>query len=138
MPSDFERAKLSAPDFDISPERAYESYQDLMDKEESFPAEERVDSISITTPNHTHFPIAKAAIEADFNVFCNKPMTLNLEQADELVSLVDQSGVVFTLNHNYTGTPLVRQPREMVLNGEIGEINAVRGMYLPRLAPYPN
>ena len=77
-----------------------------------------------------HFPIVKAAIEAGFHVVCDKPMTLDLEQAVQQASLVDQSGIVFILTHNYTGTPLVRQARNMVSSGEIGEINAVHGMYL--------
>jgi predicted dehydrogenase len=77
-----------------------------------------------------HFPVAKAAVGAGLNVVCDKPMTLDLAQAEELVTLVDQSDVVFALTHNYTGYPLVRQAREMILGGELGEINAIRAQYI--------
>ena len=71
----------------------------------------RVDFISIATPNHTHFPIAKAALEAGFNVICDKPMTFDFSQAKELVAAVEKTGAVFAVTHNYTGYPLVRQAR---------------------------
>src|SRR5437870_6350242 len=73
LSSDPARAKASAPDYDIAPDRAYGSYQDLIDTEKKLPADKRIDFISITTPNHMHFPVAKAALEAGFNVVCDKP-----------------------------------------------------------------
>jgi predicted dehydrogenase len=128
LSSDPARAKASAPDYDIPAERAYGSYTELLAAEAKRP--DKVDFVSITTPNHMHFPIAKAAIEAGFNVICDKPMTFDLAQAEELAALVKQSGVVFALTHNYTGHPLVRQARDMILNGELGEINAIRAFYI--------
>lgn len=128
LSSDPARAKASAPDYDIPPERAYGSYTELLAAEAKRP--DKVDFVSITTPNHMHFPIAKAAIEAGFNVVCDKPMTFDLAQAEELAALVKKSGVVFALTHNYTGHPLVRQARDMILNGELGEINAIRAFYI--------
>src|SRR5207248_5140237 len=98
--------------------------------ESKLPAPERIDFVSIATPNHTHFDIAKAFAQAGFNVMCDKPMTLDLAQAEELAKIVRQSGVVFALTHNYTGYPLVRQARDMVRAGELGEINAVRACYV--------
>ena len=89
-----------------------------------------MDFISVATPNHTHFPIAKAALEAGFNVICDKPMTFDLAQAEELQSLVEKSGAVFALTHNYTGYPLVRQARQMIKDGELGEIKAIRSNYI--------
>ena len=130
LSSNPERAKASAPDYAISAERAYGSYQELLATEQELPADQRIDFVSIATPNHTHFPIAKAAIEAGFHVFCDKPMTLDLDEAEQLAELVEQSNRVFVLTHNYTGNPLVRQAREMILGGEIGEINAIRVSYL--------
>lgn len=130
LSSNPERAKASAPDYDIPPERAYTSYQELIDSELKLPAEERVDFISVATPNHTHFEIASAAVAAGFNVICDKPMTFDLEQAEKLLAAVEGSDVVFGLTHNYTGYPLVRQAREMILGGELGEINAVRACYI--------
>jgi predicted dehydrogenase len=130
LSSDPAKAKASAPDYDIPPARAYGSYSQMLEAEMKLPADERIDFVTIATPNHTHFPIAKAALDAGFNVVCDKPLTLNLEQAEQLAGIVDESGAVFALTHNYTGYPLVRQAREMILSGELGEINAVRASYL--------
>jgi predicted dehydrogenase len=130
LSSNPEKAKASAADYDIAPERAYGSYQELLDSELKRPAHDRIDFLSIATPNHTHFEIAKAAVESGFNVICDKPMTFDLKQAEELAQAVDKSGVVFAVSHNYTGYPLVRQAREMILSGELGEINAIRSNYI--------
>lgn len=130
LSSDPAKAKASAPDYDISPERAYGSFQELLDKEKALPADQRIDFVSVATPNHTHFAIAKGAAEAGFNVMCDKPMTFDLAQAEELAKVVEKTGVVFAVTHNYTGNPLVRQAREMILAGELGEIQAVRSFYI--------
>lgn len=130
LSSDPAKAKSSAPDYDIPADRAYTSYRELIDSETRLPADRRVDFISVATPNHTHYEIARAAVEAGFNVVCDKPLTFDLKQAEELAAAVDRSGVVFAVTHNYTGYPLVRQAREMVLSGELGEINAVRSNYI--------
>ncbi|HMC65970.1 MAG TPA: Gfo/Idh/MocA family oxidoreductase, partial [Gemmataceae bacterium] len=130
LSSDPAKAKASAPDYDIKPERAYGSYQELIAAESKLPASERTDFVSIATPNHTHFDIAKAAAEAGFNIICDKPMTYDLAQAEALAKIVDKTGVVFAVTHNYTGYPLVRQARDMVLSGELGQINATRAVYL--------
>src|SRR6266404_4627201 len=121
LSSDPARAKASAPDYDIKPDRAYGSYQEMVAAESKLPASERIDFVSVATPNHTHFEIAKAFVQAGFNVMCDKPMTLDLAQAEELAKLVHQSGVVFAVTHNFTGYPLVRQARDMVRSGELGE-----------------
>lgn len=125
-----DRSKASAGDYDVSEDRAYGSYEEMFEKEAAKPEGERIDFVSITTPNHVHFEVAKAAIEAGLNVVCDKPMTFDLAQAEELAKLVDNSDVVFALTHNYTGYPLVRQAREMIQNGELGEIQAIRSNYI--------
>ena len=130
LSSDPERAKASAADYDIAPQRAYGSYREMIEQEAKLPEGERIDFVSVTTPNHTHFEIAKAAVEAGFNVVCDKPLTFDLAQAEELAQLVAQKGVVFAVTHNYTGYPLVRQARDMVRAGELGEIQAVRAFYI--------
>jgi len=130
LSSNPEKARASAPDYDIKPERAYTSIGELVQKEKALPAEKRVDFVSVATPNHTHFEIAKAAVDAGFNVMCDKPMTFDLAQAEALAEAVDKSGVVFAVTHNYTGYPLVRQAREMIAAGELGEINAIRSNYI--------
>jgi predicted dehydrogenase len=130
LSSDPAKAKASAPSYDIKPERAYGSYKELFEKEKALGADKRIDFVSIATPNHTHFEIAKGAVEAGFNVMCDKPMTFDLKQAEDLLKLVEKSGVVFAVTHNYTGNPLVRQAREMIQAGELGEIQAIRSFYI--------
>ena len=107
LSSNPERAKASAPEYDISDDRAYTSYTELLESEKALPEDQRIDFVSVATPNHTHFEIAKAAVEAGFNVICDKPMTFDLAQAEELAASVDNSDVVFAVSHNYTGYLLV-------------------------------
>lgn len=130
LSSNPQRAKQSAPDYDIDDSRAYGSYEEMFEAESKLPDDTRIDFVSITTPNHTHFEIAKAAVEAGFNVICDKPMTFDLAQAEELLKTVEESDVVFAVSHNYTGYPLIRQAREMILSGQLGEIQAVRAQYI--------
>ncbi|MEI6255665.1 MAG: Gfo/Idh/MocA family oxidoreductase [Planctomycetota bacterium] len=130
LSSDPERSKASAADYDIDLSRAYGSYQEMFDRERALPSDKRIDFVTIATPNHMHFPVAKAAVEAGFNVVCDKPLTLTLKEAEDLAEIVKRSNVVFAVTHNYTGYPLVRQAREMVLSGELGEIQAIRAEYI--------
>lgn len=130
LSSNPEKAKASAPDYDIPAARAYTSIQELVQKEKALPADQRIDFVSVATPNHTHYEIAKAAAEGGFNVICDKPLTFDLKQAEDLAAVVDKTGVVFAVTHNYTGYPLVRQARQMIASGELGEINAIRACYI--------
>ena len=130
LSSNPEKAKASAPAYDIKPDRAYGSIQELVEKESKLPADQRIDFVTVATPNHTHVPIAKTALEAGINVICDKPMTFDLAQAEQLAEIVTKSGAVFAVTHNYTGYPLVRMARQMILAGELGEIQAVRSCYI--------
>ena len=130
LSSDPEKAKASAPAYDIPADRAYGSIDELIAGELARPADERIDFVSVATPNHTHFEIAKKCVEAGFNVMCDKPMTFDMAQAEQLVAAVEASGVVFGVTHNYTGYPLGRQVREMAFAGELGEIQAIRSNYI--------
>ena len=130
LSSNPERAKKSAPSYAIPEDRAYTSIHELVEKELQRPEDDRVDFVSVATPNHTHFEIARTAAEAGFNVVCDKPMTFDYAQAEELVKVVEGTPGVFALMHNYTGYPLVRQARSMCLNGELGEVNAIRSNYI--------
>jgi len=105
--------------------RIYSSYQEMANREKSLPAEKRIDFVSITTPNHVHFPIAKVFLEAGFHVMCEKPMTISLDEAAELESLVVKTGKRFGLMHNYTGYPMVKLARDMVRQGDLGKIRKV-------------
>src|SRR5213596_2234372 len=91
LSSDPARAKASAPDYDIPADRAYGSYKEMIDAERKLPKEQRVDFVSVATPNHTHYEIAKAFAEAGFNVMCDKPMTFDFAQAEALADAVDKS-----------------------------------------------
>src|ERR1700761_8504187 len=92
LSSDPQKAKASAPDYDIPERRAYGSFRELVEGERKLPESERIDFVTVATPNHPHFEIAKAAVEAGFNVICDKPMTFDLKQAEELADVVGRSG----------------------------------------------
>jgi predicted dehydrogenase len=122
LSSDPEKAKASARDLLISEDRSYGTWQEMVDKESNLPESDRIDFVSIVTPNFMHFPIAKGFAEAGIHVICDKPMTYSLQEAKDLVDIVKNSGIVFALSHNYTGYPMVKQARHMVRTGEIGDI----------------
>ncbi|HUU29592.1 MAG TPA: Gfo/Idh/MocA family oxidoreductase [archaeon] len=105
--------------------RSYGTYREMAEKEATLAPETRMDFVSIVTPNHMHFPIAKTFLEAGFHVVCEKPMTVSLEQALELRKLVKKSGKVFVLTHTYTGYPMVKQAKAMVAAGQIGTLKKV-------------
>ena len=130
LSSDPQKTKAWAPAYGVEPDRAYDSFIELIDRESALDADQRIDFLTIATPNHLHFPIAKAAIDAGLNVVCDKPMTLDVDQAEELAGLVEVSGVVFALTHNYSGYPMVWQARELVRDGTVGEMQAIRVCYL--------
>ncbi|MBP7643551.1 MAG: Gfo/Idh/MocA family oxidoreductase [Saprospiraceae bacterium] len=123
--SDAERSKLSGDGLYIAPERVYGSYIEMIEKEKTLPLGERMDFVSIVTPNHVHFGPAKMALEYGFHVVSDKPLCFNLHEAYELKSIVDKSGLVFALTHNYTGYPMVKQARHLVSSGELGAIRKV-------------
>jgi len=128
LSSDPVKAKAAAPDYDIPADRAYGSFAEMAAAEAK--RADKIDFVAVTTPNNSHFSIAKTFAEAGFNVVCDKPMTLTLAEAEELAAVVEKTGVVFAVTHTYTGYPLVRQAREMILAGELGEINAIRSHYI--------
>src|SRR5437868_11915497 len=100
LSADPAKSKASALDYGMAPEHAYGSYKEMVEAEKKRPDSERIDFVSIATPNHTHFEIAKAFAEAGFNVLCDKPLTFDLAQAEELVKIVHRTGVVFGVTHN--------------------------------------
>jgi predicted dehydrogenase len=122
LSSDPDKAKASGRDLLISDDRSYGTWQEMAEQESKLPEGERIDFVSIVTPNVMHFPIAKGFAEAGINIVCDKPMTYTLKEATDLVDIVDQSGIIFALTHNYTGYPMVKQARHMVRGGEIGDV----------------
>lgn len=111
-------------------DRCYGSYQEMISKEKELPENIRMDFVAIVTPNHLHFSPAKMALENGFHVVCDKPMTLTLDEAHELKKIVERTGKLFALTHNYTGHPLVKQAKAMVAKGDLGKIRKVQVQYL--------
>ena len=121
-----EKSRKAGPAlYGIDPQRSYGDYEELMASEAERPAEERMDFVAIATPNHTHFPIAKAALSAGFSVMSDKPATFNLAEAKELQAIVQETGLVYGLTHNYTGYPMVKEARHLVRSGAFGDIRRV-------------
>lgn len=120
-------AKASAADLHIAPERSYGSYEEMFTAEAK--RDDGIEAVAIVTPNHMHFPVAKAALEAGINVICDKPVTRTLEEALELEQICAKSDAFFALTHNYSAYPLVRYAREMVERGDLGQIRLVQVEY---------
>ena len=120
-----EKARASARDLYVSSDRAYPTWEVMVERESALPADERIDFVSIVTPNHLHYPVARTFVEAGFNVVLDKPMAIDSAQADQLVAAVDRTGVVFAVTYNYTGYPMVKQARHMVQEGLLGQIRKV-------------
>jgi predicted dehydrogenase len=118
--SDPEKSKLSGQDFFIDPNRAYGSYEEMAKAEAA--REDGIDFVSIVVQNHLHFSVAKCFLDAGINVICDKPLTVDLQQAKELKKIVEDSGLVFALTHNYTGYPMVKEARRMIKDGELGRL----------------
>lgn len=123
--SDPKRSKLSGKDFFLPGNRCYGSYKEMITSEAALPPDERMDFVSIVTPNHMHFPPAKMALENGFHVLSDKPATFNLAEAKKLQALIKKSKLLYGLTHNYTGYPLVKEAREMVAQGKLGKIRKV-------------
>jgi predicted dehydrogenase len=125
-----EKSIESGRDLGLDAARCYGSWEEMLSGEQALPIDARIEVIVIVTPNHVHFPVAIAAIEAGFNVVCDKPMVLSNEEADTLVAVQQKSGAVFAVTYNYTGYPMVRQARAIVSSGGLGVIRKVMVEYL--------
>ena len=125
--ADPDRARASAAELHVAPDRAYADFAEMAAREPARP--DRIDAVSIVTPNHLHVAAATAFLEAGIPVICDKPLAHRLEDALALADTVRRTGLPFALTHNYTGHPLVRQARRMVANGTIGPIRVVQVEY---------
>ena len=123
--SDPQKSKKSGAAWYLEPSRVYRDYKEMAKKEAAFPADKRIDFVSVVTPNVYHFDAARTFLEAGFHVVCDKPMTMNLAEAKELKAIVGKTGKVFALTHTYTGYPMVKQARYLVRQGMLGNINKV-------------
>ena len=119
------KSKQTGRELYLKTNRTYGSYQKMIEKELQLPEGERVDFVSIVTPNNLHFPIARDFLRAGFHVICDKPMTINVKEARALRTIVKKSGKIFALTHNYTGYPMVKLARDMVKNKDLGRIRKI-------------
>lgn len=125
LSSSLEKAQASGRDLGLNDSRNHGSWQALLEDELKRPRDERIDVVSIVTPNHVHYEVARAFVDAGFHVVCDKPLVHTSAQADDLVARVAKQGTVFAVTYNYTGYPMVRQAREMVRSGAIGAVRKV-------------
>ncbi|SEL47125.1 Predicted dehydrogenase [Aquimarina amphilecti] len=125
-----EKSLISGKELGISNKRVYGNFEEMIIGETKLSEEERMDFVSIVTPNHMHFPPTKMALEHGFHVICDKPLSLTLDEAIELEKIVAASGKVFALTHNYTGYPMVKQAKTMITKGDLGTIRKINVHYL--------
>ena len=124
-----DKARASGRDLFLADDRNHGDWQGLLADELKRPAHERIDFVSIVTPNHVHFPVAQAFVEAGFHVVCDKPLVHTSSEAEALVAAVQRQGTVFGVTYNYTGYPMVRQARDMVQGGQLGTVRKVVVQY---------
>jgi predicted dehydrogenase len=123
------KSKQQGRELLLDPKRVYGTYEQMIEKELKLPEGERIDFVTITTPNNWHFPIARDFLNAGFHIMCEKPMTISAKEAKELVKLVKENRSVFGLMHNYTGYPMVKLARDMVRAGDLGKIRKIVVQY---------
>jgi predicted dehydrogenase len=109
----------------LDPERAYGSFMEMAEREAALPADERIDFVSIVTPNFTHFTIARAFLERGFHVICDKPLTVSLDEAEALCRMAADRGLVFAVTYTYAGYPMIKQARAMVRDGALGDVRKI-------------
>jgi len=127
--ADYEKSKEFASQQGINMKHCYENVETFTKGELALPAEERIEMVSIVTPNYLHYPFAKMLLENKFHVMCEKPMTMTVDEAIELESLVKKNKLTFALTHTYTGYPMVRQMRELIASGALGTIQRIDAQY---------
>ena len=120
---DAQKGKAYARSLGVTPDRAYGNWQEMLEGERG--REDRVDLVTVATPNSTHFEITKAFLEAGFHVLCEKPMTMTVEEGEEIVQVAQASGKICAVNYCYSAYPMVREMRQMVATGEVGKVRLV-------------
>ncbi|MEL6168653.1 MAG: Gfo/Idh/MocA family oxidoreductase [Pseudomonadota bacterium] len=118
-----EKGKAYAQSLGVAPDRAYADWREMLAGERG--REDRIDLVTVATPNATHFEITKAFLEAGFHVLCEKPMTMTVEEGEEITRLADATGRICAVNYCYSAYPMARQMRAMVANGDLGKIRLV-------------
>ncbi len=120
--SDPKKSLITGAKYFLPPERVYDTYQEMISEEAKLPEGVRMDFVCIVTPNHLHFEPAKLAMENGFHVVCDKPLTLDSDEAEVLVRIKNETGLLFALTHTYTGYPMVKEARKLIQDGELGKI----------------
>ncbi|MCK7615062.1 Gfo/Idh/MocA family protein [Roseibium sediminicola] len=127
LDADPERGKAFAIDLGIAPERAYGSWQEMLEEERD--RSDRPDLVTVATPNATHYEITSAFLTAGFDVLCEKPLTMTTQEAERIVAITRETGRVCAVNYGYSGYPLVRQMRAMVAAGDLGRIRLIKAEF---------
>jgi predicted dehydrogenase len=127
LSSDKTRARISGEELGLAPDRIYSDFREMAKREAK--RNDGIEAVSIVTPNHLHFPVSKAFMEAGIHVICDKPLVHTSREAKALIELEKKTGLIFALTHNYSGYPMIRQAREMVEAGALGEIRVVQSEY---------
>jgi predicted dehydrogenase len=128
LSSDPARARASGAELGLREDRSYGTFEEMARREARL--KDGIEAVAIVTPNHMHFPVARAFLRRGIHVICDKPLTATLKDARKLAQLAQRSGVVFVLTHNYTGYPMIRQARGMVAAGELGGLRLIHAEYL--------
>ena len=128
LSSDPDRARASGEELGLREDRIYGTYEEMAKREARL--KDGIEAVAIVTPNHMHFPVAKAFLQRGIHVICDKPLTATLREAKKLAELAQKSGKVFALTHNYTGYPMIRQAREMVAAGALGDLRLIHAEYV--------
>ena len=127
LSSDETRARISGEELGLAPDRIYSDFREMAKREAQ--RNDGIEAVSIVTPNHLHFPVSKAFMEAGIHVICDKPLVHTSREAKALIELEKKRGLIFALTHNYSGYPMIRQAREMVQTGVLGDIRVVQAEY---------
>lgn len=123
--SSADKSKNTGQALGLSRDRVYESYKQMIEQESELPADERIEAVSIVTPNHVHFEPAKLALEHGFHVIIDKPLAFSLDEAKELKNIVDETGLILALTHTYTGYPMIKEARHIFNTGKLGEVRKI-------------
>ncbi|MBI6117066.1 Gfo/Idh/MocA family protein [Salegentibacter maritimus] len=126
---ELDESKKFAKELGIGTDRVYQDLDHLITEETKLPEDERIKVVSILTPNFLHFPMAKQLLENGFHVICEKPMTTTFEEAKILEETLNKSKTIFAVTYTYTGYPMIRQMKEMIATGEIGEVQKIDVQY---------
>jgi len=127
LASDPDRAMTSGAELGLDPKRTYTDFQKMASRERRL--SNGIEAVAIVTPNHMHYPVARAFLRAGIHVICDKPLVTSLGDARKLQKLVADSGCVFALTHNYTGYPMIRQAQSMVSAGDLGDLRVIQAEY---------